>query len=68
MPSHNHEYSKFYVPYYFLLETSNQSFYYAPAAQNHEYLESTKTGYCGGSKSHNNMPPFLTANCWKRTG
>ena len=22
----------------------------------------------GGDCSHNNMPPYLTANCWKRTG
>ena len=26
------------------------------------------TGYCGGGKSHNNMPPYLTAYCWHRIG
>ena len=25
------------------------------------------TGYTGGSQAHNNMPPYITAYCWKRT-
>ena len=24
-------------------------------------------GYTGGSQSHNNMPPYITAYCWRRT-
>lgn len=25
------------------------------------------TGYTGGSQAHNNMPPYVTAFCWRRT-
>lgn len=28
--------------------------------------ESLHTGYSGGSKSHNNMPPYLAVFIWKR--
>ena len=31
---------------------------------NYEHSESTSS--CGGSGSHENMPPYLTANCWRR--
>ena len=32
------------------------------------FLYTYSTTNVGGGCSHNNMPPFLTANCWKRTG
>ena len=33
-----------------------------------KFLDTYSTTSVGGGSSHNNMPPFLTANCWKRTG
>ena len=33
-----------------------------------KFLYTYSTTSVGGGSSHNNMPPFLTANCWKRTG
>ena len=32
------------------------------------FLEDASTNLKGGGKAHNNMPPYITANCWRRTG
>ena len=32
------------------------------------YQNNTGATATGGGQYHNNMPPFLVANCWKRTG
>jgi hypothetical protein len=73
MPSHNHDYEKF-------CHTSCVSFdasfgycgYYPRNLKNDnspsKFLYTYSTTSVGGGGSHNNMPPFLTANCWKRTG
>ena len=73
MPNHSHQYEKF-------CHTNVQNFYVTSGGYGYypRKLESDKdrerflytysTTSSGGSCSHNNMPPFLTANCWKRTG
>ena len=68
MPCHSHGYQKFYYDSYNSSDMSGGSHYYFPRENNGNFLRSATTDSCGGSQSHNNMPPFLTANCWKRTG
>ena len=72
MPSHSHEYRKFCY--------GNNAWFYPPSGDwglfpcNNKgedpgrFLDTCSTTSVGGGGSHNNMPPFLTANCWKRTG
>lgn len=38
---------------------------YAPG---HWATRTWGTNICGGSVAHNNMPPYITAYCWKRIG
>ena len=73
MPRHSHEYKKFrsFGSNNFGRPDGN-SFTYPCNLTDHkdyyEFLETYSTTSVGGGSSHNNMPPFLTANCWKRTG
>ena len=41
---------------------------HCPTQSGINFLVSSTKGSCGGGKSHNNMPPYITANCSKRTG
>ena len=66
MPSHIHGYKKFSGGAYY--HFSGGSCPSTPSSNDSDFLISSTTDSCGGSQSHNNMPPFLTANCWKRTG
>ena len=70
IPSHSHNYDRFnydqtrngdYIP-------GNTTGYYPFVKKDYDYYRSNSTTSTGGGCSHNNMPPFLTANCWKRTG
>ena len=73
MPRHSHEYEKFCY--------NNITWFYPPSGDwgrfpcntgddkdRSKFLNTCSTTSVGGGCSHNNMPPFLTANCWKRTG
>ena len=62
IPSHNHYYNELKEDYYFCGSGDEL----CPVDKRHKFTKLSKTGSCGGSKHHNNMPPFLTANCWKR--
>ena len=69
IPSHSHGYDKFkrYGGWYLKLEdVSEQKF--PSIGSNDEWTYSETTSSTGGGASHNNMPPYLTANCWKRIG
>ena len=73
MPRHSHEYEKFRHETYILFSVPSGIDYRYPANYyNHKdsdkFLDTYSTTSVGGGSSHNNMPPFLTANCWKRTG
>ena len=68
MPSHYHGNLKFrYNDTYSLRgENNNCAFYRNNKTIN--FLDRASTDSEGGGKAHNNMPPYLTANCWRRTG
>ena len=65
IPSHSHVYEKFYNDDYWTVP-GNRQHCSAPTEKDHNFLRSSTTNATGGSNSHNNMPPYLTANCWKR--
>ncbi len=72
MPRHNHEYKEFSYESYCCFDIPNFGNYGFFAHNTKEYggkfSYTSSTTSVGGGSSHNNMPPFLTANCWKRTG
>ena len=68
MPSHYHGYHKFNYDHYFSYNGENNSCAYYPYSQAGKFLVRYYTDSEGGGKAHNNMPPYLTANCWRRTG
>ena len=68
IPSHSHNYDRFRYDYTAnggMLPGSGRIYAYII---NESFWRSNSTTSTGGGCSHNNMPPFLTANCWKRTG
>jgi len=73
MPSHSHRYEKFRHDSYYGFESIPGLGYRFPYNNRNnkdsdKFVYTTSTTSVGGGNSHNNMPPFLTANCWKRTG
>ena len=73
MPRHSHEYEKFCHAYNTCFDTPSGDYRSVPCNTKDgkdpwKFLYTYSTTSVGGGSSHNNMPPFLTANCWKRTG
>lgn len=70
IPSHNHGYQKFEYKDYWWIEGNKNSDGRYPFLEKSgiNNLIPSNTNNIGGSQSHNNMPPYLTANCWKRIG
>ena len=73
MPNHSHEYDKFCYSDFIQFGSYSGYCKYFPIKSDHDkepvkFLYTYSTTSVGGGCSHNNMPPFLTANCWKRTG
>ena len=71
IPSHSHNYDRFHYDSthnagYFTSANSNE--WYPYVRKDYDFYRSNSTTSTGGGCSHNNMPPYLTANCWKRTG
>ena len=67
IPSHRHNFNCFhvndwtgikYVEYEFTIPANSGS------VHNFHYTFSTES--IGSNKAHNNMPPYIVANCWKR--
>ena len=63
MPSHNHGYQMF--NYYSWSSISSGS-YYVPYRTDSNFLTNSSTDNKGSSQAHNNMPPYITAYCWRR--
>ena len=70
IPSHSHNYDRFnfdctsggnHIP-------GDNEYHYPYVKKDNDFYRSNSTTSTGGGCSHNNMPPYLTANCWKRTG
>ena len=73
MPSHSHQYEKFCHEGVVSFDAPGGSYRIFPYNMSERkdslrFLYTYTTTNVGGGCSHNNMPPFLTANCWKRTG
>ena len=69
MPSHSHGYQKFkYSNFWFIGDKGGGNSYRLLESGANNNIESSTTESKGNSQSHNNMPPYLTANCWKRLG
>ena len=67
MPSHYHGYRKFRYDSAYCYKGENIRCENYPCSKT-DFLEDASTDSEGGGKAHNNMPPYLTANCWRRTG
>jgi len=73
MPRHSHEYQKFRHTYCNIFDRPSGNYGCYPCnfstdKDREKFLDTYSTTSVEGGCSHNNMPPFLTANCWKRTG
>ena len=71
IPSHTHNYSTFNIkPSGFYVRTCNGGYddkfiiVYTPSMKNFDITVNTDS--IGGNGSHENMPPFIIAICWKR--
>ena len=71
MPNHSHQYKEITYSNKYYKQSGRKEVSTACPSNNYdheEFYRYSQTGSCGGNKSHNNMPPYLTANCWKRIG
>ena len=66
MPSHNHGYERFnYNSCHYGIEGTRGCLY--PSRYNDgDFNSSYTTDSVGGDQPHNNMPPYITAYCWRR--
>ena len=65
MPSHNHGYGRFNY-YSYLYSNLNSGSYKYPYRDDYNFNTSASTDYTGRTQAHNNMPPYITAYCWRR--
>ena len=65
MPSHYHIYQHFNYYDYHTGGLTSGSYYY-PYRCNTDFSSSVTTNSIGGNQPHNNMPPYITAYCWRR--
>ena len=65
MPSHGHGYERFNYQSYMRSNLDSGSWIY-PYRDDSNFTTSASTNYTGSSQAHNNMPPYITAYCWRR--
>lgn len=64
MPRHNHGYKKFnHQTYHYQCEGN---IHRSPTRNDCDFIIDDNTESTGGGKAHNNMPPYLVTNCWRR--
>ena len=68
MPSHSHGYLKFRYNNVYEYTGSSERCNSYPWCNDYQFEKKASTDSKGGGKAHNNMPPYITANCWRRTG
>ena len=67
MPSHTHDYNRFNYESYYSCGSQYESIYNFPyRSDSNNFMKSDNVGYKGGNQPHNNMPPYITAYCWRR--
>ena len=69
MPTHWHAYDRFYYGNYYnggTISGTGKYFPYQYESSNGNFRSSTPTDDRGGNQPHNNMPPYITAYCWRR--
>ena len=68
MPSHTHGYNRFNYYTYSTFSPISGSSYNLPCRNGSDtnWYISDNVGYKGGNQPHNNMPPYITAYCWRR--
>ena len=67
IPSHSHNYDRFHYDITVPDDTTPGGGRYCPfVRKDYDFYRSNSATYSGGGCSHNNMPPYLTANCWQR--
>ena len=67
MPSHNHRIPQGYTPNASENTSGDYMSYGGWNSQSNSVSYFTPTNYAGGGQKHNNMPPYLAVNIWKRT-
>ena len=66
MPTHNHGYSRFGWNGHKCPPISGSNYNFPCRYNDSDFFTSDTTDYKGGNQPHNNMPPYITAYCWRR--
>ena len=65
MPSHTHKYYR-YNHWSYTNASLSGSCYDYPCRPDDNFERYTNVESTGGNQPHNNMPPYITAYCWRR--
>ena len=65
IPSHNHQIYAF-NHYSYLCSNLNSGSWRYPYRTDYDFMTHRNSDSTGGGSAHNNMPPYIVANCWKR--
>ena len=66
MPSHTHGYNHINYNSYYTFDSIPGSGKSLPYRSDTNWYRSNNVDYKGGNQPHNNMPPYITAYCWRR--
>ena len=66
MPSHTDQYDRFNYYSYAYIDNVSGGSYRCPIRYDDNFISHSNVVYTGGNQPHNNMPPYITAYCWRR--